>query len=527
MPSGYDLDSRSRTAASGEPSAAAVPVAVLIGLLCLAATVPVDRALAREAATTAGDQGYVWPLDVVPELTSTFGEFRDGHFHAGIDLSTFGRQGVPVRAVADGMVVRVRAAPNGYGRAIYLELDDGRLAVYAHLSRYMPELAEYVATQQERRRSYRVDLYPERSRFPVHRGQVIGWSGASGAGGPHLHFELREGDVAINPLVHGLPPHDVHAPTLRALVLTPLDEQARIDGACAKQRLPLHWTPDGYVLADATVPHLWGRIAVGVDCYDRAGERASRLAPLEATLELDGELLVTTRFERVSYDHAREVFAEFDLEEVLAGRKHVLSLQATPRTAGTLHGDWPPGSGRLDLQWEAYRDERGPEHQLVVRVSDAAGHVSELEVPVRVVPPIELVAASLFVPSPQSTAGGPASKPKLHVRWHDWSGPGQPTHVVIEGGELSGSFEALLEQPLPEIPPTSDRGARATFDLSELLGPRAGWPAALRVCLRSAATGLRSNRRVVALDPDGAGAIDGIGGQLEAVVDRADDTTSD
>ena len=43
-----------------------------------------------------------WSIDVDPELTSSFGEFRLGHFHAGIDLSTFGRQGAPVFAVDEG-----------------------------------------------------------------------------------------------------------------------------------------------------------------------------------------------------------------------------------------------------------------------------------------------------------------------------------------------------------------------------------------------------------------------------------------
>ena len=76
---------------------------------------------------------YAWPLDVPPVLTSTFGEFRAHHFHGGIDFSTGRRLGLPVRALADGSVVRVRASGVGYGRAVYLLLDDGRTAVYAHL----------------------------------------------------------------------------------------------------------------------------------------------------------------------------------------------------------------------------------------------------------------------------------------------------------------------------------------------------------------------------------------------------------
>ena len=37
--------------------------------------------------------GYIWPTDASPYLTSTFAETRSTHFHSGIDIKTWGREG--------------------------------------------------------------------------------------------------------------------------------------------------------------------------------------------------------------------------------------------------------------------------------------------------------------------------------------------------------------------------------------------------------------------------------------------------
>ena len=57
-------------------------------------------------------------------MTSTFGEFRGDHYHAGVDLSTGGVIGKPVFAVGSGNLLRVRASGTGYGKAVYERIDD-------------------------------------------------------------------------------------------------------------------------------------------------------------------------------------------------------------------------------------------------------------------------------------------------------------------------------------------------------------------------------------------------------------------
>ncbi len=97
--------------------------------------------------------------------------------HKGVDYAA--PTGTPIHAVADG-VVREAGRHGGYGRYIRIDHRHGINTRYGHLSRYGKGIHRGVHVTQ---------------------GQVIGYVGMSGlATGPHLHFEYRLGNKAINPL---------------------------------------------------------------------------------------------------------------------------------------------------------------------------------------------------------------------------------------------------------------------------------------------------------------------------------------
>ena len=64
---------------------------------------------------------WVSPLEIPIQLSGTFGELRNNHFHAGLDIRTQGRQGLKVRCVQDGRVRRIRVSLGGYGKTLYIE----------------------------------------------------------------------------------------------------------------------------------------------------------------------------------------------------------------------------------------------------------------------------------------------------------------------------------------------------------------------------------------------------------------------
>lgn len=82
----------------------------------------------------SGDS-FVWPFDDYFELSSSFGEYRDGHIHKGIDISTGGKNGIPVKAISEGTIFRISNSYKGYGKAIYIRHED-HISVYAHLDSF-------------------------------------------------------------------------------------------------------------------------------------------------------------------------------------------------------------------------------------------------------------------------------------------------------------------------------------------------------------------------------------------------------
>src|SRR5690349_11534519 len=91
-------------------------------------------------ATSASAAEYIWPLQQNNGISATFGESREDHFHAGIDLSTNGETGLPVLAVADGVIYRMKIQKRAYGKALYIRHSNGMISLYAHLEGYSAEL---------------------------------------------------------------------------------------------------------------------------------------------------------------------------------------------------------------------------------------------------------------------------------------------------------------------------------------------------------------------------------------------------
>ena len=85
-------------------------------------------------------QDYLWPTNASNTITAFFAEERPRRYHAGIDIRTYGKVGFETYAIEDGYVEKIKIDYKGYGKTLYLRLDDGNLAVYAHLDKFNPEI---------------------------------------------------------------------------------------------------------------------------------------------------------------------------------------------------------------------------------------------------------------------------------------------------------------------------------------------------------------------------------------------------
>ena len=248
------------------------------------------------------------PIDRPLAVTSSFCEYRASRLHGGVDLSTNARIGVPVRAVGAGVVTRIKMAPDGYGRALYLRLDDGRTAVYGHLSGLVPSLAEPVRRRQIEKRAYRLDWHLPDDRFRFEAGEIVAWSGQAGTTVPHLHFELRDAaNRPIDPLANGLSTADSVPPVIESIRIVPAEPGAHIDGSPFAAEIPLvagEGTPGVRRYRGRDPIGLEGGARFEVDVYDRDDGRRGKLAVAGGAVEQDGKRVLELRLDRFSWGAA-------------------------------------------------------------------------------------------------------------------------------------------------------------------------------------------------------------------------------
>ncbi len=116
-------------------------------------------------------------------LTSSYGYRYDPFtkkrkMHNGIDLA--GNAGIHIYATGEGVVEVAEYNRYGYGKEIIINHDFGYRTVYAHLNEILVNPGD-----------------------TVKRGQLIGTLGSTGRStGPHLHYEVRQGKKAVNPMYY-------------------------------------------------------------------------------------------------------------------------------------------------------------------------------------------------------------------------------------------------------------------------------------------------------------------------------------
>ncbi|MBM3912546.1 MAG: M23 family metallopeptidase, partial [Sphingomonadales bacterium] len=170
----------------------------------------------------AAAQPWIHPIAGRPLSSGVFGELRTNHLHSGLDYRTGSEIGVPILAVANGHVARIKTSATGYGLALYLDHPGGYTTVYAHLDRYASPIAEWMKARHYQYIQFELDMALKPHELPVKQGQIIGYSGNSGgSGGPHLHFEVRHtlSEDILNPQHFGLRLIDHAAPFVQSIQL--------------------------------------------------------------------------------------------------------------------------------------------------------------------------------------------------------------------------------------------------------------------------------------------------------------------
>lgn len=261
------------------------------------------------------------PVDFAITLAGNVGEVRASHFHSGIDIKALAGVGSPVVATADGYVSRIGVSPTGYGNVLYVSHPaTGEVSVYGHLDGFIPSIAAWVKAEQIKRESFKVDLYPSAERFPVTKGQRIGFLGNSGSsGGPHLHYELREGAAQnpVNVIARGVFHVSDHiAPTIYSVMLFEVDTICGVPYPYLKQEVKLTTTPSGTVIPQADQDQILRLSGSGFLAYkviDYKDGRTNTMGLYALEQRINGASNFAFKIDKLSFSNTRFVntFTDF------------------------------------------------------------------------------------------------------------------------------------------------------------------------------------------------------------------------
>lgn len=283
------------------------------------------------------ENGLHPPLGIPLELSATFGDIRPNHFHMGLDFRTSGREGIPIHAIDEGFISRIRISPSGYGKVIYVDHPNGTTSVYAHCSFFSKTINDFILPIQKKQFLNELDLSFTKNQLKVKKGELLAYSGNSGnSTGPHLHFEIRDTktEVALNPLKYGFSVIDTLAPVLNAVKIYAIDESGFMIPGKSKL-ITITKTKKGLITQNQLIvlpPDFLptdAKLAFAVSGSDPIGKKGTSFGLYENLLFQNSDTVFQSKVNRISFEDARYVNNHIDFNEYKASKKKFQKLFRT------------------------------------------------------------------------------------------------------------------------------------------------------------------------------------------------------
>jgi len=247
--------------------------------------------------------GIDWPLDQIV-LTSTFGEHRGDHFHAGIDLGGGEQLIYPISAGELVLFYRegvdYTSLPTGLGNFLVLQHQGGIQSLYAHLAE---------GSMDPIRRNY-------------DRSRALGTVGSSGySSGKHLHLTIIDTEMStiINPLLLLPPLADGQAPEIKEVFLYSGQERISLEDGMSLSRREGRLFATVYDLRE-DVTFLW------------------KLAPYKVFLSQDGREITSFTFDSL-----------YTAPEAAGGSQNLVLMNTERDFSDVYESSWRLSLGDINL----------------------------------------------------------------------------------------------------------------------------------------------------------------------------------
>ena len=325
---------------------------------------------------TSSSEVSTWPVRGDVDLSSSFCDFRMRHFHGGVDIRTGGVEGREVFAPVDGYIWRIKYSYNGYGKALYLKDSRGFIYVFGHLSKLSDRLEKMVRQIQYESQRYYLDREFSPDSLSVKVGDLVAFSGQTGIGAPHIHFEKRDAaNRPLNPLTNGFPIADHYAPEFRNFGLIYQDTISLFpDGQRRLVRKPRFDRAKKKYVVDS-VTFIQAPFGVEIKAVDRLRADGPILGIYKARLFIDDYLYYETVFDKYDYDQTTMVDLCYDYY-LASTRDENWSLMFNPE------GKVFAGSKSIYENGGIYKGHTEHSYGLHngrVEITDAGGNISELD----------------------------------------------------------------------------------------------------------------------------------------------------
>ena len=249
------------------------------------------------------------PLKIPLILSGTFGELRSNHFHSGIDFKTNQEIGIPIYAPAPGYVSRIKVSPYGFGKAIYINHENGLTTVYAHLDKFNSEINDYILKKQYEKKSFSLDLSISKDKFKLSTGDTLAYSGNSGSStGPHLHFEIRDTKTQhpLNPMNWDFKIKDTKKPIIEEIYIYDLKNPLKI----TKQKM----------INDINIA---GSFAIGIKAHDILDLAQNKNGINTIKIYLNDQLYFHYDIQEFSFNETKYINSLIDFKEYTKNKQRI------------------------------------------------------------------------------------------------------------------------------------------------------------------------------------------------------------